>query len=98
MAGRMPVLRGEGVAERAGEQAADRGHHRIAVRHRQLAAGHESGLHVDQAENVVLRIDGDAGHARWSLGVACGAAVLSGKRHHCAATQRQHSGARALQT
>ena len=31
-------------------------------------------------------------------GFATGGGVLSGYLHHCAATQRQHSGRRALQT
>jgi hypothetical protein len=105
MAGRMPVLRGEGVPEGLLQQAVDHRHHGIAIGHRQLAAGHEGGLDIGDAENVGVRIDHDAGHAAASEDLADlraglragGTSSLSGYWHHGSPTQRQHSGTRALQ-
>jgi len=52
----MPVLRRKGMDEPR-QQAIDDRHDGIAVRDRQLAAGHEGRLYVYQAQDVGLRID-----------------------------------------
>ena len=61
---RVPVLRGEGMREAPGQQPVDHRHHRIALRHRKLAARHEGRLHIDDAEDVGLGVERDGGHGQ----------------------------------
>jgi len=76
VAGGMPVLRGEGVRERPVQQAVEHRHHRLPLYHRQFAAGHEGGLHIDQPENR----SGQVPHHGTAAGAfaAAGAGVFAG--------------------
>lgn len=58
----MPVLRREGVPEAVAQQMIDDRQHLVATGDRELATGHEGGLHIDDAEDIGAQIQFQPGH------------------------------------
>jgi hypothetical protein len=59
VSGRMPILGCKTVVEKSRHQPVRYRHHFLSAGYRQLAAGHESRLDIDQAEHVGRLIERD---------------------------------------